>query len=322
MVSYLDGLFEESDKPVQLLDGDTSIDPDTGESIRFANVDTPETFKVLDDGTIKEGDVGGMEAALITQNLMNKEGFTNLHKVEEDKYGRTIGLHSNDKGEFAQDKQLASGIAVPTLFSSYNDINTAIIGRLDRERRKQHGEQTEWDIAGDSLNKFIADNSEFRRKAQVIDEQEYAAVKNYFGGDQFQTDRYFSRSAGFRRGDRTLDNRAASIGKTSWAVAKKGFGESAYAAMDWFTDIFGYDLAGEGNVKRMQNVLAELPILENQNAFDEEGNWRLDSVSSVGDWLITNAIISSPYLVMTAASTLATPLALVPALVYTGDTYS
>jgi len=318
MVDYTKGLFE-TDEPINLLDGDTDLLSD-GQQLRIAGIDTPETAK-LHNGIVEEGDYGGREATDALQKLATEGGFTNIRIDGKDKYDRLVGDRFNDKGEFFGDKALYHGLAVPTFFSSESDYSSTIVGRMDRMMRKMNGEQDEWDIAGEQVRKQEALNG-LKPKHQAIDEYEYAAVKHHFKDDQFQTNRYFSQSAGFRRGDRTLDNKATNIASTSFEVAKKGFAESAYGAIDWITDIFGYDLSGEGDVERMSYALTQLPVLENQNAFDEQGNWRLESISSFGEWLISNAIISSPYLVTSMLGAVSTPLMTIPALVYTGNTYN
>lgn len=316
---YLGGLFSNLEETPVFIDGDTFVSPTDERHFRIGGMDTPEVTKVIDD-KLYEGDVGGSATASVLSALAKKDGFNILEDSgQTDKYGRSLGDLRNSQGESLRAKALESGLAAPTHFSTAEDINSVMIGRLNNARAKADGTQDEWQIAGEQMQSYIGANSSL--KPMVVDEQEYAAIKDYYGSDR-EVNRYLSPNVQFRRSDRTLDNKAASTLKTSWAMAKLGFQESAWGALDLVSDIFGYENTGHDNVLGKQALIADLPILDNQNAFDKDGNWRIDSVGSFGEFILTNAVISSPYLVTTALASFATPLIAVPSMIYAGQTYN
>ena len=336
MEDFISGLGLFNDKPqsqayktengVEFIDGDTVVHPENpNESIRFQGVDAYEVGKYNENKDVwVPGDIGGIEAAQLTQTLANKYGFTEAVTTgEKDKYNRHLGdLRNPETGEYLSTKLLQSGLQAPTIFSSPEQMNIVMQGRLDRAQREANGEKTEWDIAADELKKRIVDNTPLRAKEVALDESEYAALKYYLDSKGLDVEDYLSNTTQFRRPDRTIDNVAKSTIKSSWDAAKLGFQESAYAGWDMIGDLITGERNSDISVQRIQRELAELPSIANQNAFDEEGNWQIDGFMEAVDYVIGNSIQSSPYLVTSVIGFLHPLLLTVPTFIYSGQTYA
>ncbi len=314
----LGDLFTKPDNNVYI-DGDTVKDLNTGDSLRIAAVDTPEVSKITKDG-LSYGDVGGRLTANLVSSLAAKEGYEKpLISGEKDAYGRYLGDMVNQNGSLLSDKLLESGLANLTIFSSPEQVNTALAGRLEREQRKLDGTQNEWDIAKDLVNieREVLTEGDIKAKPIAIDERQYAMSPGTFD----------SSSVMVRSDDRTLDNKARSSLSTAFAMGTSNMMEGAWGAWDLIGDTIGFDDNGKPNVERLQREIADMPILENQSAFDKDGDWTLDSASKFTDFVITNAAMSAPYMVSTILSVAAAPFTYgaslaIPAVIYTGQTYN
>ena len=318
--------YDTTENGIEFIDGDTIVNPENPElSIRFGGADTAEIGKYDNElDAWVPGQVGGVEATQMARELAAKNGFTKVVTTGKvDKYGRQLGDVVNpETGEYFSTKLLESGIAAPMVFSDPLQMNAVLKGRLDRAQRREQGNLNEWDIAGEELNKKIAQSQPLQAKAMAMDEQEYAALKFYLAEKGLDVNDYLTSTTQFRRSDRTLDNKAKSTIGTAWDSAQLGFMEATWGAFDMISDLFTGDRDGSDDVNRMRTIMGELPELENQLAFDEEGNWQLDSFSKFIDFTIGNSIQSSPYLA-TAILSLAHPLLLtVPSLLYSGETYA
>ena len=317
--NFLGDLFDSDSKPV-FIDGDTVKDIQTGNSLRIQGVNTPEVSKLEDDKVVP-GEIGGQLTASYVGNLAQKEGFTQPVITQEklDPFGRAVGdLVNPETGEKLSSKLLESGLADLTLFSDKSQINQALLGRLDRAQRKLDNAETEWDIAGDLVREQRKQYTELEAKPLAVSEQQYAIAPDLFSPSGVQI-----RSPL----DRTLDNKATNSISTAFALGMANIEEGAWGAWDLIGDTLGFDDTGKPNVDRVQREISRLPELENQIAFDEEGNWRLNSASQFVDYIFTNAAMSAPYMISSilsvalAPATYGTSLA-IPSIVYTGQTYN
>lgn len=303
---------------ISVIDGDTVNDSKTGQNIRIQGVDTLETSKVK-NGLFEQGDLGGDAAANVVASLTKKHGFNKpVYSGEVDSTGsRQVGDLVNEKGERLSDALLRSGLADTTLFSSQGQINSMLLGRLDKAQRAINGQRNDWDIAGDTVRDII-NTQQVRAKPLALTEQQLAA----------NPDIYSPSGVSIRSSDRNLDNTAKSSIKTAWAMGTAGAFEGAWGALDIFEDAFGLKSQyGEKQVQRLQREIQELPELKNLTAFDEEGNWRIDGALQFADYVFTNAAASAPYMLNTIVATLLAPVTFgvslaSPALVYSGQTYN
>ena len=313
----LGGLFDTPEDNVYI-DGDTVKDLNTGESLRIQGIDTPEVAKVTDEG-FQAGEVGGQLTANLVSKLAEKEGYTQpLVSGEKDVYGRYVGDLANNQGKRLSTQLLQSGLADVTIFSDKGQIQSALMGRLDQAQRKSEDLETDWDIAKFLVNKEQQERGgELKAKPIALDEREYAMAPDYFAPGVVQ----------IRSDDRTIDNKAKNSLTTAFALGISNVEEGAWGAWDLIGDVFNVENTGEGELARVQRAIADMPELENQVAFDEEGNWRLDSASKVVDFVITNAAMSAPYMIQSILSVAAAPYTFgaslaIPSVVYTGQTYN
>ena len=313
---FLDELFETPENNAYL-DGDTIRDTQTGQSMRLNGIDTPEVAHVTPEGFYKVGDAGGQLTTHFVSNLAKKDGYVNpVLSGETDIYGRQLGDMTDSKGERLTTKMLRSGLANITEFSDEGQVAASLMGRLERIQRKEEGKQTEWDIAGDLVR---ADKAGHLKEAKpvALDEQHLAQGMGYYAPGVVQV----------RSKDRNLDNTAKSSLSTAWALGLSNMAEGAWGAWDIIGDVFGFDGGGQANVERIKRETSRDPQLANQVAFDEEGNWTLDSASQVVDYVITNAAMSAPYMISSILSVAAAPFTYgaslaVPSVIYSGQTYN
>jgi micrococcal nuclease len=99
---------------VQVIDGDT-IDVDSGKTVRYIGIDTPETRKRTSDGWVPTGDEGGEDAKKANEDLVLGKMVRLEYDVEKkDKYGRTLAYVFVRQGErevLAQTELLRRGLA-------------------------------------------------------------------------------------------------------------------------------------------------------------------------------------------------------------------
>ena len=315
----LGGLFDDPKSNV-FIDGDTVKDLDSGESLRIQGVNTPEVSKVTEEG-FTPGQVGGRLTSNLVSGLAQDQGFTKavIPNPEEKTYGRYVGDMINPAtGERLSSKLLSSGLSDITLFSDEGQISSALQGRLEQAQRKLEGKENDWDIAAELVRTERNALTDLKAKPMALDEAQYAAAPDLYsaGGVQIRSPL-----------DRTIDNKATNSLKTAFALGVSNIEEGAWGAWDMIGDVFEVDNSGKANVDRIRRAVQGMPELENQVAFDEEGNWTLDSASKVFDFVITNAAMSAPYMVSSIMSVALAPVTYgaslaVPSVVYTGQVYN
>jgi hypothetical protein len=306
---------------LRLVDPDTVAytDPSTGNTtrVRLPGIDALEV-EHMTTGGIKMGQYGGAQLHDDVLGLVNKGGFNKVVLTDEiDETGdRVLGDLVNAEGETLSRKMLYHGLVTPTRFSSADQINAYMLGRFDKTVRSQRGIKDEWDIASDNLLANLGESTEVAPLA--INEAQYASAPHLFSGVQT---RDFSR---------TMGNKARSIMSTAWGMGSLGIAEGAYGALDLIgdaLDVQGLQRYGKGHANKIKREISRLPELEDQQAFDENGNWTIDGIPEFAKYIYTNAVISAPYMMSTmlatalAAPTMGLSLA-VPASVYAGQVYN
>jgi len=315
----LGGLFDNPESN-RYIDGDTVKDLDTGESLRIQGVNTPEVSKVTEEG-FTPGQVGGRLTGNLVSGLAEKQGFTQpvIPDPTNKTYGRYVGDMINPAtGERLSTKLLESGLSDITLFSDQGQVQSALFGRLEQAQRKLEGTEDDWDLAADLVRTERNNLTNLTAKPIALDEAQYAAAPDVYTPGVVQI-----RSPL----DRTIDNKATNSLKTAFALGVSNLKEGAWGAWDMIGDVFETDNSGKANVDRIQRSIQGMPQLENQVAFDEDGNWTLDSASKVFDFVVTNAAMSAPYMVSSIMSVALAPVTYgaslaIPSLIYTGQTYN
>ena len=300
-----------------IIDADTAVNTDTGESYRFPGVDAPEVQKFLGTERYTTGTAGGEATTEAVYNLMNNLGYTNPKprldengEVQMDRRGtRIIADWYNDAGENFVDRGLSEGIYKPTEFS--NDAQDLIYAlgqaKRDREDRLYDPAAEPSAVTDDwaTARSMIADALEkegyqqYGLKRIASDEAELAAAKEA-GMLQF----YDQNQVETRSGDRTLMNEALNpwsdnfekslIGiQESWSGLKNMWGEA--------TDNENLAEVGRLGVERQRERLAKYGT--------SIVDWKdIDSFSDGIDYVMNNAAMSLPYMAVIGASALAAPV--------------
>jgi len=99
---------------VRVVDGDT-IDVDSGATVRYIGIDTPETRRRTSSGWIPTGDIDGEEAKKANEELvLGKKARLEYDAQKKDKYGRTLAyvfIRDGDREIFVQRELLRRGLA-------------------------------------------------------------------------------------------------------------------------------------------------------------------------------------------------------------------
>jgi len=325
MAEWLDDLFVSDTEP-QFVDADTVRTPEG--DIRIQGVNAYEQDKIK-DGMWVPGQVGGIEATQLTDTLAKKHGFTQpVSTGEKDVFGRYLGDMVNpETGELLSNKMLESGLANTSLYSSKEQLYAEMQGRLDRLRRQEAGTLTDWDIAGESLRNYRNKVLPLEAKQMALDEKQFMTAPGMYSPMGVQIGRHDWEFNLLGKQTTSGKYKAKSSWKTAWALGVSGIQEGLWGSFDMISDMTGMDTTGQDRVERIQREIADMPILENQMAFDEDGNWRLDSATQVLDFLVTNGAMSAPYMVQSILAAAAAPMTFggslaVPSLTYIGQTYN
>jgi len=305
-------------------DGDTTYNPVTKQGERIRGIDTRETGKIdIVSGQYNPGEVGAQEQADLLQLLSKENGLTERVQYEEqDATGsRTVVDWRNPTtGQTLSGIALTSGISDLTNYSTTEQINQALFGRLERKKRELAGESTELDNKVYEIQNLIRSREKLTPKLLAIDEAQLEANKDLG---------IFSRTGvQYRSSDRELTNEASSYARSALALAGTGLQEGMWGIWDLTADAFGSeDNLGQRNLNRLKIEAQEMPSMQGLNAFDEEGNWTLEGIGGYYNYIIGNSIISAPYMGISIASALAAGPTMgaslsVPALLYAGQTYA
>lgn len=306
----------------QLIDPDTVAlaEPINGYNrIRLPGIDALEVEHMTTDNKVIRGELGGSQLHQDVLDLVNKGNFNKVITTDSvDNTGkRLIGDLQNEQGETLSRKLLYHNLVTPNEYSSREQINAYLVGGLQKEIRRKQGTMDEWDLASDRLTQNISSGG-LEIKPLAINEAEYASAPNMF------------RGVAVRNRDRTIMNKAQSTLNTAWELGKLGMAEGAYGSLEMLGDLIDSDSLtkyGEAHQRRLQYEIEKLPVLENQSAFDENGNWTIDGIAEFGNYLYTNAVISSPYMINTMLAGALAPVTmgaslLAPASVYAGQVYN
>ena len=294
-------------------DADTvKLDEPVGDvvGVRLRGVLAPETGRAT-------GEVGGTMTTQQVIDLANKMGYTNLvyDQNERDDTGTRFVGDLQDKHGRSFARALASSGVLGV--SDKHDIDglreSAEYGAFLRTDKDY--EETDWDKA-----KAMID-------ASVLEDQKYAnqfKTQQLIAGDARYSDDYAAHSAAFQYGDRAIDTgKSLNPLSDAWDTGLIGVQESMWGVLDLLGETTDYDpLAniGKAGVERARSRISDRGHFITDYK-DVDGFW--DAVEYVGN----NAVLSLPYMGITAAATVAAPLTgglslTAPAAVYTGQTWN
>jgi len=308
---------------VIMVDADTFETTVNGQKqrVRLPGVDALETQHGVGGG----GDFNGLEVNEKLIKLFRERNFTApLVSDEVDATGtRKMGDLVDPNGNKASDYLLYNHLATPTVYTTMDQLNTYLVGGLDRAMRKIDGQITPEDALANDVYESIGRQG-FRVKPLALTEEEFALAAEEAPG--------FYRGVALRDKDRTIMNEAASTMATGLRLGTLGIAEGAYGALEIFGDIFnadGISKFGEAHGNRLRRGMEELPYLKNQSAFDEDGNWTLNGIGETANFVYSNMMASAPYLAMSVTAALAGGIPLIgmglavgaPASVFAGQIY-
>ena len=305
------------------IDADTIRDAD-GTSYRLQGYDAPEVsgFK---GGNWKAGTAGGADATRIITTLAEERGFNNVVKLTGpdgkpmvDPNGRQIIELHDSAGRNFTTELLKSGALDPGQYATQESLDAIDVAKLFGTYRD---ENTEFGKAAGQIQDAIADESIYQTqfKQQAIDESMVAAGLG-------------TKAVSFRKSDRTIDNRSLNPMSDAWDQGWIGAKEGYYGFLE---------LLGQSTDTQYLTDIGEAGIARARVQQDEYAqiltDWKdVDGIRSGIEYLANNAAMSMPYMITTAAATLAGTAAApvigaagaagvglgVPSMVYAGQTWN
>lgn len=305
------------------IDADTIRDAD-GTSYRLQGYDAPEVagFK---GGNWKNGTAGAADATRTITSLAEQQGFHNVVKLTDsdgkpvlDPNGRQIvELHDSEGRNFTTEL-FKSGALEPGKFATQGDLDAIDTAKLFGRYRD---DSTDFGKAAGIIQKSIEDETIYKTqfKQQAIDEQMYGAGLG-------------TSAVSFRKSDRTLDNRSLNPMSDAWDQGWIGAKEGYYGFME---------LIGQESGNQYLTDIGEAGITRARAQQEEYAkiltDWKdVNGIKSGAAYIANNAAMSMPYMLTTAAATVAGTLAApfigattatlgaiaVPSMIYAGQTWN
>jgi len=299
---------------MSLLDGDTAVDNDTGEKYRLASVDTAEIDRYV-GGEFQAGTAGGSTSTAEVSKLMNEFGYNNVKprldengEILRDPNGRIIADFVNDQGETFSSRLLSEGVLKPTKWSSNIEADIYQLGQLRRDQKnlqemdlENPTTESSWDLARTNIEEAMRKEGfrQYGLKKVAHNEEELARAQASGVSSFYDMNRVASRAK-----DRTLLNEALNPYSDSWEQAWIGVDEAMAGLQNMWGDLTDneyHSRVGKMGVERNRRRLAEYGT--------RIVDWRdVDDISSGIDYVVNNAAMSLPYMMIAAGSALAAPL--------------
>ena len=290
------------------IDADTIRDTD-GTRYRLQGFDAPELSKWV-GGEFKAGTAGGARTTEALQRLAAQQGFNNVKVLDEEAaFGRKTAILTNDKGESFTQRLIETGVLDPTAQTTEADINALRVAELFGDQIAKEGDDDFKQTAGEVTNYLLQDGYDKTNfKEQALTELQYV-----LGGSD-----YYSSNIAFRSPDRDIKNRANSPISEAWDTGLKSVVESGYGFASLLGHTSGIDMIAELGDQGAARAYARI----NENASFIADYRDVNSFSSAVEFLGTNLAMSLPYMGLTIAGAVATPLALLPAGAYAGQIWN
>lgn len=305
-----------------LKDADTFRTPE-GVDVRIQGINARETSKFL-PGKIQGSQLGADTQTKLVGDIAREGGFVNpVLSDKKDIYDRTIGDLSNESGQLLSNKLAEAGITELGVDATPDQYNATYMGRLERSKRANEGTRTVADAMLDSLNE---ERNAFGIKAKI-----FAPDAKTFGAavGEGTTSDFFTGPALVREGEDQY-GRADSNWSTGIDIGMATMKQGVFGAIDLIGTTTGIDFfknIGESNVRALQSDLESLPYLKDAEALGPNGEWKLDTLGKMTNYLVGTAASSAPQMVSSIVSVMAAPatfgLSLAfPAATYTGNTWN
>ena len=309
--------FQVGSSGFSFLDGDTIINQETGERVRFPEIDLAELTKVTREEGYSVGEAGGEKVKQYVSYLANKYGYTNVTITDkEDKYGRKIGDLKDSQGNSFTNFLISAGIARPTFIGestqmmSDDSYTRFLYGEGLRSLRKDEP-QTDYELASELIKvaALAPTNGVPLAKMDAFNEEEYASFPDLFSG------------VVLRNKDANFDNTAKTPWSDAWEAGLSSAGNAFKLSGAAVMDVMGLDNAQawlEGSAAQSRATLARAPKIKLSY---KDVDWT--SFDQITEFLGANVAMSLPFMGVTAASVLAAPFTYgtsltVPVAMYSG----
>jgi endonuclease YncB( thermonuclease family) len=306
---------------IQVLDGDTVALP-TGERVRMLGINTEETAKFNKD-KVSSGYAGADEQTKILHNAIKVGGFNRpVLSGDKDRYDRNVGDLVDESGRSLTQHMLNNGYAMPNKYTTPEQMSGAAWSSLERTQRKIAGEETGEDALSRMLLQSQFPEGSLRAKQATINAKQFGASLDNAGHSE-----YFSGPMYITEGeDRT--GYARSNLKTGLSSGYDTMKQGVFDALDSLGTVTGSEFLQSFKTTgdALQTDITDLPFLRDAEAFDENGDWTIDSFSKAGNYLVGTAASSAPQFLVSIAAGLAAPMTMgaslaAPAIIYAGNTW-
>ncbi len=282
------------------IDADTVADQKG--SVRFEGMNAPEIQHLTEEG-LKTADWGGQFYKNLYEELWTDSEYDNLYRTgEKGYYDRDLGGMENENGRSFQNKAVFEGVAQPT-----NPVQQELadMGAFQRAFVDEvSGDQPDdiWAQAREKINQYKKDTY-VGFKTKALDERELSNYADAYGQSYSP---FFGHDVEFRRGDRTLENKAnEAFTGGGWAYGMQTIKESANNALAAMGDIVGskdwYEM-GEQRARESAAILADMPKINNDFT-------HVKTISDLADWSQTSVGVALPYIIGIVGSAVAGSIA-------------
>lgn len=315
--AYTPDDFRVGNSGFSFLDGDTVVNQETGERVRFPEIDLAELTRVTREEGYSVGEAGGETVKQYVSYLANKYGYTNVTTTkEEDQYGRKIGDLKDSNGNSFTDFLISTGIARPTFIGDSTEMMSDqsytrfLYGEGLRAIRKDEP-QTDYEQAAEIIRVASLEptNGVPLAKMDAFNEEEYASFPDLFSG------------VILRNKDANYDNTSKTPWSDAWGAGISSAGNAFKLAGAALADLAGAEETQawlEGSVTGSKFTLAKAPKVKLSY---KDVDWT--SFDDITEFLGANVAMSLPFMGVTAASIIAAPFTYggsltVPVAMYSG----
>ena len=333
----------EVPKPITGSGGHTFIDGDTlvneeGKLLRIEGLSAPEINRLMESGYFKPGTPGGLEAYKQIQSLANQFGYNNIKYLTNpdgspklDVHGRQLVRLADEYGRDFTETLSRYGINKLSRYSSEEEIDKYQYGMAKRSQRNISEQSlNDYEKSAIALNDSIKSeqwyDTEFAKAA--LNETELAKLKaprqpgeseGAYAWRLSQAAKYSNYRVQQRHADRTIDNKSLHPWADGFDVGWTGVIESLYGAAELIGEKTGFNWLenlGEAGIKKQRAYLATKPELKLnilKPVLDPYGKvidneWDVNGVGEFFEYAGNMLAVSLPYMGVTAAGALLSPM--------------
>ncbi len=321
----------------RFIDGDTLVNEE-GNLLRIQGLSAPEIRRLMDSGYLKPGTPGGLEATKQIEQLANEFGYNNVKYLTNDKgeplrdvHGRQLVRLTDDYGRDFTETLTRYGINKLSRYSSEEEVDKYRWGMAQKSNnnlldKPLNNFEKANVILDDTIKSEQWYDTEFAKAA--LNEQELARLHadrqpgeslSAYAWRKKEAATYTGSRVQQRHQDRTLDNKALHPWSESFDVGWNGVIEALYGAAELIgekTGINWIETLGEKGIKRQREYLASKPELKLnllKPVLDEAGNvisneWDINGIGEFFEYTGNMLAVSLPYMGVTAAGTLLSPM--------------